>query len=169
MLALTLQAVVSQRLVRRADGKGRVAAMEILINSPKIRDLILEGKTSPIEKAMAESGDFYRMQTFNQALARFVQDRTISEEEAAGASTSPSDLRLILRGVQSGSSSSALKAVPAPPRPSPPPPKGSPGGPPGSGSTGAIEGPPELLQIWQERPTNMCLQGPKAGPRARGM
>src|SRR5579863_228136 len=48
MLALTLRAVISQRLVPRADGKGRVAAAEVMINSPMIRDLIAEGKTSQI-------------------------------------------------------------------------------------------------------------------------
>jgi len=113
MLALTLQAVVSQRLVRRADGKGRVAAVEVMINSPNIRELIAEGKTSQIEKSIAASGDFYKMQTFNQALARLIQSRTITEEEGMGASTSPSDLKLILRGI-SGGSATTLKAVPLP-------------------------------------------------------
>ena len=77
-LALALQAVVSQRLVKRADGSGRIAAMEIMINSPNIRELIHEGKTSSMEKAIASSGDFYRMQTFNQALAKLVQDRVVN-------------------------------------------------------------------------------------------
>jgi twitching motility protein PilT len=115
MLALTLQAVVSQRLVRRADGKGRVAAIEVMINSPNIRELIGEGKTASIEKVIAQSGDYYKMQTFNQALARLVLSKTITEEEAAGASTSPSDLKLMLRGI-TGGSSAVMKAV-APPTP----------------------------------------------------
>jgi twitching motility protein PilT len=114
MLALTLQAVVSQRLVRRADGKGRVAAVEVMINSPNIRELIAEGKTSQIEKSIAVSGDFYKMQTFNQALARLVQSRTITEEEGLGASTSPSDLKLILKGILGGGSSTTLKPVTLP-------------------------------------------------------
>ncbi|HVE39222.1 MAG TPA: type IV pilus twitching motility protein PilT [Planctomycetota bacterium] len=101
-MALALQAVVSQRLVKRADGSGRVAAMEIMINSPQIRELIQEGKTSSIEKAMASSGDYYRMQTFNQALAKMVNDRSISEAEAMAVSTSPNDLKLLLKGVSSG-------------------------------------------------------------------
>jgi twitching motility protein PilT len=101
-MALALQAVVSQRLVKRADGSGRVAAMEIMINSPQIRELIQEGKTSSIEKAMASSGDYYRMQTFNQSLAKLVNDRTISEAEAMAVSTSPNDLKLLLKGVTSG-------------------------------------------------------------------
>ena len=101
-MALALQAVVSQRLVRRADGSGRIAAMEIMINSPQIRELIQEGKTTSIEKAMATSGDYYRMQTFNQSLAKLVQDRTVTEAEAMATSTSPNDLKLLLKGVQSG-------------------------------------------------------------------
>jgi twitching motility protein PilT len=101
-LALSLQAVVSQRLVRRADGSGRVAAMKVMINSPQVRELIQEGKTTSIEKAMGASGDYYRMQTFNQALAKLVSDRTITETEATAASTSPNDLKLLIKGVSSG-------------------------------------------------------------------
>ena len=115
MLALSLQAVVSQRLLRRADGKGRVAAVEVMINSPNIRELIAEGKTTQIEKVIAQSGDYYKMQTFNQALARLIQAKTITEEEGMGASTSPSDLRLILKGISGGGSSTSLKAVTLPP------------------------------------------------------
>ncbi|HZE99233.1 MAG TPA: type IV pilus twitching motility protein PilT [Planctomycetota bacterium] len=108
-LALSLQAVVSQRLVRRADNNGRVAAMEILINSPQIRDLILEGKTQAIEKAMAASGDYYRMQTFNQSLAKLTLDKVISEAEATAASTSPNDLKLLLKGFTGGGINSGGK------------------------------------------------------------
>jgi twitching motility protein PilT len=100
-LALCLQAVVSQRLVRRADGGGRIAALEVMINSPNIRDLIAEGKTTSIEKAIASSGDYYRMQSFNQALAKLALDRVITQEEALAASTNPGDLKLMLKGVSS--------------------------------------------------------------------
>jgi len=128
MLAQTLQAVVSQRLVRRADGKGRVAAIEVMINSPNIRELIGEGKTASIEKAIAQSGDFYKMQTFNQALARLVMSKTVTEEEAAGCSTNPNDLKLMLRGITGGATTvvkpapGAPAAPPAAPDPKPAPP-----------------------------------------------
>ncbi len=112
-LALALQAVVSQRLVKRADGSGRIAAMEIMINSPNIRELIQEGKTSSMEKAMAASGDFYRMQTFNQALAKLVQDRVVSEQEALGVSTNPNDLKLALKGVQTAAVNRGTETRPA--------------------------------------------------------
>ncbi|HXX92265.1 MAG TPA: PilT/PilU family type 4a pilus ATPase [Planctomycetota bacterium] len=113
MLAMTLQAVVSQRLVRRADGKGRVAAVEVMINAGSIRDLIAEGKTASIEKAMAQAGEYHRMQTFNQSLAKLVQAKTIAEEEALSAATNPGDLRLLLKGVTSGTGSGPA-AIPRP-------------------------------------------------------
>ena len=118
MLAMTLQAVISQRLVRRADGRGRVAAVEILINAGNIRDLIAEGKTSSIEKAMVQSGEYYRMQTFNQSLAKLILSKTITEEEALGAATNPGDLRLLIKGVTSGSGTAAL-LKPVAPAPAP--------------------------------------------------
>jgi twitching motility protein PilT len=64
-LAMTLCATVSQRLVRTSDGKGRVAAIEIMINTPTIRKLIEEGKIGMIDKIMAESTSLYKMQTYN--------------------------------------------------------------------------------------------------------
>jgi twitching motility protein PilT len=121
-LALTLHAVISQRLLRRADGKGRVAAVEVMINSPNIRELVAEGKTSQIEKAIAGSGDYYRMQTFNQAIARLVLGKTVSEEEGMGASATPGDLRLLLKGIVGGGSSTSLRPAASPPAPSTPAP-----------------------------------------------
>jgi len=116
-LGLSLQAVISQRLVRRADGSGRVAAMEIMINSPQIRELILEGKTQAIEKAMAASGDYYRMQTFNQSLAKLTLDKVITEAEATAASTSPNDLKLLLKGFSGGGIAAGGKATTSETRP----------------------------------------------------
>jgi twitching motility protein PilT len=122
MLALTLKAVVSQRLVRRADGQGRTAVVEVMVNSPNIRDLIAEGKTSQIEKVIASSGDFYHMQSFNQSLAKLTLDGTITHDDALACSTNPNDLNLMLKGIGSSTSSSVrpdsrmgLKAVVPPP------------------------------------------------------
>jgi twitching motility protein PilT len=117
MLALTLHSVVSQRLVKRADGNGRVAAVEVMINSPNIRDLIAEGKTSQIEKAIASSGDYYQMRTFNQSLAKLALGGTISDEEALSCSTNPGDLKLMLKGISPASSSAGMKAVTGTPDP----------------------------------------------------
>ena len=112
MLALTLHAVVSQRLVKRADGKGRVAAVEVMINSPNIRDLLVEGKTSSIEKAIAQSGNFYQMQTFNQSLSKLVLDGTITHDDALSVSTNPNDLKLLLKGIGGANA----VAIPEPPK-----------------------------------------------------
>jgi len=102
LFSLTLLAVLSQRLVRRKDGNGRVAAFEILVNSPNIAELIREGNTKDIDKAIAKGREFYRMQTFNQHLCEMVLAGTISQEEALRTSSHPSDLRLMLRGVGIG-------------------------------------------------------------------
>jgi twitching motility protein PilT len=107
MLALTLQAVVSQRLVRRADGHGRTAAVEVMVNSPNIRELIAEGKTAQIEKVMALSGDYYKMQTFNQALVKLTNEGVITQEEALSASSNPGDLKLALKGISGAGTAGA--------------------------------------------------------------
>jgi len=141
MLSLTLHAIISQRLLRRASGAGRVAAMEILINTPNVRDLIQQGKIREIENAM-KTGEYYRMQTFNQALAKLVYDGSITEEEAAGTSQNPNELKMLLRGITSGGSSARMTSIPTaapadahsttrvqsiptppPPKPQPPPEK----------------------------------------------
>ena len=116
MLSLTLHAIISQRLLRRSSGGGRVAAMEILINTPNVRDLIAQGKIREIEAAM-KSGDYYRMQTFNQALAKLVHDGSITEEEAAATTQNPNELKMILRGITSGASSTRVPSVAAGPPP----------------------------------------------------
>jgi twitching motility protein PilT len=125
MLAQTLHAIISQRLLRRSSGHGRVAAMEILINTPNVRELIAAGKVREIEGAM-RTGEFYRMQTFNQALAKLVLEGTITEEEAASTSANANELKMILRGITSGASSTRMPTTSppgAPPLPVEPPKK----------------------------------------------
>ena len=113
MLSLSIVAVLSQRLCRKADGHGRVAAIEIMINSPQVQQLLESGSTLDIEKAIATSGDYYRMQTFNQALAELVTGRRITAEEALESSTNPDDLRLLLRGIR-GTGGGSRAGAPAP-------------------------------------------------------
>ncbi|MEI6235952.1 MAG: type IV pilus twitching motility protein PilT [Planctomycetota bacterium] len=103
-LGLLLRGVVCQRLVKRADGQGRVAAIEIMLNTSYVRQLIEEGATRDIEKAIAE-GSHYHMQTFNQALYNLWMKGLISEEEARINSTAPDDLTLLMRGIKRGTSS----------------------------------------------------------------
>jgi len=119
MLSQTLHAVVSQRLMRRAAGHGRVAAMEILVNTPNVKELIVEGKLGEIQKAMKEGG-FYRMQTFNQAYAQLVQSNLITEEEAIKTSANANELQMMLRGILTGADAAAAAKAAGGPRPSTP-------------------------------------------------
>ncbi|RMH52691.1 MAG: PilT/PilU family type 4a pilus ATPase [Zetaproteobacteria bacterium] len=95
-LALNLRAILSQRLVRTVDGK-RAAAIEILINTPRIADLILKGEVGEIKEAMAAGGEQYGMVTFDQALLKLWREGRISETEALRNSDSPNDLRLKMK------------------------------------------------------------------------
>ena len=97
-LSLCLRAVIAQRLVRRGDGGGMVPAIEILVNSPNMRQTIAEGKARDLEKIM-ENDTYYNMQTFNQALLELVRMGVITEEQALATSSSPDDLKLGFRGV----------------------------------------------------------------------
>lgn len=103
-LSMALRAVVSQRLVKRADIDGRVAAVEIMINSPTITKLIQEGNTSHINKAIESSVTYYRMQTLNQSLVALVKNGVIAEQEAMKYSNKPEEFKLNLKGIFSGSS-----------------------------------------------------------------
>jgi twitching motility protein PilU len=91
-LSLNLKAFVSQRLVSKAGG-GRVAAIEILLNSPLISDLILKGETNMIKEIMAKSTEL-GMQTFDQALFDLAESGRISQEDALRNADSINELRL---------------------------------------------------------------------------
>ena len=97
-LSQVLQAVVSLRLVEKADGTGLIAAVEILRTSPRVQKLILEGTLEALEEEVQNSVSYYRMQTMNQSLAALVVNRVIAFEDAmATSSTDPGDLDFILR------------------------------------------------------------------------
>ncbi len=95
-LSMNLRAILSQRLVKTVDGK-RAAAIEILINTPRIADLILKGEVGEIKDAMIAGGEQYGMVTFDQALLKLWRDGKISEIEALRNSDSPNDLRLQMK------------------------------------------------------------------------
>jgi twitching motility protein PilU len=95
-LSLNLKAIISQRLVRAPDGKGRHAAIEILLNSPLISDLILKGEVHEIKSIMAKSREL-GMQTFDQALFDLQQADKISYEEALRNADSVNELRLKIK------------------------------------------------------------------------
>ncbi len=91
-LASVLKGILSQRLVRSVDGK-RVPAVEILISSDRIKDLIMKNKETEIVDAIEEGG-VYGMQTFDQSLYDLYKEGIIDFDEAISASSSPHDLKL---------------------------------------------------------------------------
>ena len=94
-----LRGIVSQRLVTRADGKGRVPAVEVLVATGRVFDRIVDASaTEEIADVIAE-GDFYGMQTFDQCLVKLVKQGLVGEDDARRASTNPHDFNLALRGV----------------------------------------------------------------------
>ena len=95
-LSLNTKAFISQRLIPREGGVGRVAAMEIMLNSPLIADLIFKGNVSQIKEIMAKSTRL-GMQTFDQALFQLYEDSVISYEEAMRNADSKNELRLKIK------------------------------------------------------------------------
>ena len=95
-LALNLQAIVAQQLIKTSDGSGRVAAIEVLLNSPMIGELIKKGDISGIKEVMAKSKEL-GMQTFDQALFDLFQAAKISYADALHHADSPNDLRLMIK------------------------------------------------------------------------
>jgi twitching motility protein PilT len=97
-LAEALQSVVSLRLLPRADGDGRVSAVEVLVCTGAARDLIREeGRTAELPAYMRESREQYGMQTFDQHLADLVVDGTVAAETALAACANPAELEQQLR------------------------------------------------------------------------
>lgn len=96
-LAMTLCATVSQRLIKKSDGSGRVAVIEIMINTPTIRKMIEEGRTGAIDKAIHDSASLFKMQTMNQHLFQLVKESIITREDALSVSNNPNDLRIMFQ------------------------------------------------------------------------
>jgi twitching motility protein PilU len=95
-LSLNLRALVSQRLVPRQDNKGRHAAVEVMLNSPLISDLIFKGDVTEIKEIMKKSGNM-GMQTFDQALFQAYEANLITFEDALRNADSLNDLRLQIK------------------------------------------------------------------------
>ena len=95
-LSLNLRALVSQRLIPKQDGKGRVAAVEVMLNSPLISDLVFKGEVAEIKEIMKKSRQL-GMQTFDQALFDLYETNVISYEDALRNADSLNDLRLQIK------------------------------------------------------------------------
>jgi twitching motility protein PilU len=95
-LSLNLKAIVSQRLLKKVDGKGRVAAIEVLLNSPLIADLMLKGEVHEIKEIMSRSNEL-GMKTFDQALFDLYEEDLINYEDALRNADSMNELRLRIK------------------------------------------------------------------------
>lgn len=91
-----IQGVISQRLCRRKDG-GRVPAVEIMLQSPRIKQLILKSRQDEIGQAIVESGESSGMQTFDRDLLRLFNEGVITKENALMASSKPNDLAILIQ------------------------------------------------------------------------
>ncbi|MGH9812057.1 MAG: type IV pilus twitching motility protein PilT [Candidatus Acidiferrales bacterium] len=101
LMASTLKAIVSQRLVRRADGKGRVPAVEVLIATAYVRDCIINPeKTRMIHDAIASGTSQYGMQTFDQSLYDLYSSGLITFEEALLRATNIDEFKLRVQGIR---------------------------------------------------------------------
>jgi twitching motility protein PilT len=100
-LSLCLNGVLSQRLLPLASGLGRVPAVEVMIATPTIKKLILEGKTIEIPQHVAQGGHV-GMQTFNQCIASLYTTKMVRFEDAMAAASSPDELRLMITGISTG-------------------------------------------------------------------
>ncbi|HTY80975.1 MAG TPA: type IV pilus twitching motility protein PilT [Candidatus Bathyarchaeia archaeon] len=99
-LAAVIQGVVSQRLVVRADGKGRVPAVEVMIMTGLVRDSIREkAKTPQIPNVIASGQAQYGMQTFDQSLLGLYREELVTYETARDAATNPDDFDLKVKGI----------------------------------------------------------------------
>lgn len=104
--------VIAQRLVPRADGDGRVPAVEVMVSTGRIRDLIMEeAGARTITEQMAEGVDTYGMQTFDQSLMNLLQRGLITYEEALNQSSNPDDFKLRCKGIASTTGSSNWDAL----------------------------------------------------------
>jgi twitching motility protein PilT len=101
-MSLTLKAIMSMRLIPRMEGFGRVPAIEILMETPRIKELLLEGNTKAIGQAVSEGKEHYGTQTFNQAMHALYKEGLISFEDAIANADNPDELKLEIRGISKG-------------------------------------------------------------------
>src|SRR5215207_4806725 len=136
MIAGTIKGVISQRLVPTVDGRGRVATCEILRMTGRAKDMILDPEQTGRLKEVIAEGEFYGMQTFDQALLHHVQAGRVSMKEAMEVATSPHDFKLLVASegrvatsmddLADGERARQEPVAVAPERPAPPAPEPSP-------------------------------------------
>jgi twitching motility protein PilT len=112
-LSFVLEGVMTQNLLPRAGGPGRVLVIEVMIPNPAIRNLIREDKVHQVYSQMQVGQSKFGMQTFNQSLAAAFVKRLITWEEAVGRSSDPDELKNI---VQQGGAMRGPQGAAPPPR-----------------------------------------------------
>jgi twitching motility protein PilT len=98
-LSVSLQGIVTQQLLPRADGNGRTVGVEVLVPTPAVRNLIREGKTHQIYSTL-QTGSQFGMQTMDSALAQLVREQKITRELAEARSSTPEELRRLMGTVR---------------------------------------------------------------------
>ncbi len=103
-MASNLRAVISQRLIPRRDGAGRVPAIEVMTGTPTVREYIMNPEKTPLLRALiAEGMTQYGMQTFDQSIMGLLREGLITEEEALKNANNPNELALKLKGIDASS------------------------------------------------------------------
>jgi twitching motility protein PilT len=103
-LASVLKSIISMRLIPRADGKGRVPAVEVLVATATVKDCLLDpDKTRLIPDVIEQGAIHYGMQSFDQSLFNLMKSGLVTYEEALGSATNPDDFALKVKGIQSTS------------------------------------------------------------------
>ena len=102
----TLRGIVSQRLLPHSSGKGMVPAVEILICTPLVKKHLIENNTAEITN-LIKNGQYYGMQTFNQAMIKLFKENNIKLEDALENSPSPEELMMAIRGIETSEENSA--------------------------------------------------------------
>jgi twitching motility protein PilT len=97
MLAGTLKGIISQRLLPRAGGVGRIPAIEVMLVTSRVRDFILDPEQSHMIADAIKEGDFYGMQTFDQALLKLYEGGFITLSDAASEAANPHDFKLLVQ------------------------------------------------------------------------
>jgi len=101
-LSMVLEGVISLRLIQMKDTFGRVPAVELLLATPTVRDLLGDGRTKELSRAIYEGADYFGTQTFNQSLVKLYKRGNISYEDALASADNPDELKLEIRGIAKG-------------------------------------------------------------------
>jgi twitching motility protein PilT len=101
-LSLVLEGIVSQRLIARRATTGRVPAVEVLLGTPTVKEMLLDGRTRELHEALEQGHEYYGSQSFNQCLVSLVRQGIIDYDDAMVAADNPDELKLALRGITKG-------------------------------------------------------------------